>query len=92
MVGATRAHAIPANWWTCRAGLGKKDSVREVAKRQLGAVYGTDLELQLRRRGIDTIILCGISTNTGVESTARNAWEVGFNLIIAECACSAATL
>ncbi|MDU6110276.1 MAG: YecD family hydrolase [Klebsiella pneumoniae] len=51
----------------------------------------TDLELQLRRRGIDTIILCGISTNIGVESTARNAWELGFNLVIAEDACSAAS-
>ncbi|EHX0901074.1 isochorismatase family protein [Escherichia coli] len=45
----------------------------EIIKRQWGAFYGTDLELQLRRRGIDTIVLCGISTNIGVESTARNA-------------------
>lgn len=57
----------------------------------VGAFYGTDLELQLRRRGIDTIVLCGISTNIGVESTARNAWELGFSLIIAEDACSAAS-
>lgn len=57
----------------------------------VGAFYGTDTELQLRRRGIDTIILCGISTNIGVESTARNAWELGFNLILVEDACSAAT-
>ncbi len=62
-----------------------------MTKRQWGAFYGTDLELQLRRRGIDTIILCGISTNIGVESTARNAWELGFNLVIAEDACSAAS-
>ncbi|WP_250909189.1 isochorismatase family protein, partial [Escherichia coli] len=47
-------------------------------KRQWGAFYGTDLELQLRRRGIDTIVLCGISTNIGVESTARNAMPDGF--------------
>jgi nicotinamidase-related amidase len=64
--------------------LGKRDGDIEVTKRQWGAFYGTDLELQLRRRGIDTIILCGISTNIGVESTARNAWELGFNLVIAE--------
>jgi nicotinamidase-related amidase len=57
----------------------------------VGSLYGTDTELQLRRRGIDTIILCGISTNIGVESTARNAWELGFNLILVEDACSAAT-
>jgi nicotinamidase-related amidase len=84
-------HALPDNWWTYPATLGKKDSDLEVTKRQWGAFYGTDLELQLRRRGIDTIVLCGISTNIGVESTARNAWELGFALVIAEDACSAAS-
>ena len=85
------AQALPDNWWTYPVSLGKRDSDIEVTKRQWGAFYGTDLELQLRRRGIDTIILCGISTNIGVESTARNAWELGFNLVIAEDACSAAS-
>ncbi len=85
------AHALPDNWWTYPASLGKRDSDIEVTKRQWGAFYGTDLELQLRRRGIETIILCGIATNIGVESTARNAWELGFNLVIAEDACSTAT-
>lgn len=85
------AHALPDNWWIYPPALGKQDSDIEVTKRQWGAFYGTDLELQLRRRGIDTIVLCGISTNIGVESTARNAWELGFNLVIAENACSAAS-
>jgi nicotinamidase-related amidase len=71
--------------------ISKQESDIEVTKRQWGAFYGTDLELQLRRRGIDTIILCGIATNIGVESTARNAWELGFNLVIVEDACSAAS-
>ena len=60
-----------------------------VRKRQWGAFYGTDLDLQLRRRGIDTIVLCGISTNFGVESTARDAYERGYNQIFVEDACSA---
>jgi nicotinamidase-related amidase len=84
-------HTLPENWWTYPAALAKQESDIEVTKRQWGAFYGTDLELQLRRRGIDTIILCGISTNIGVESTARNAWELGFNLVIVEDACSAAS-
>lgn len=87
----TPGHALLDNWWTYPVSLGKCDSDIEVTKRQWGAFYGTDLELQLRRRGIDSIILCGISTNIGVESTARNAWELGFNLVIAEDACSAAS-
>jgi len=84
-------HALPPEWWHYPVALGKRDGDIEVTKRQWGAFYGTDLELQLRRRGIDTIVLCGISTNIGVESTARNAWELGFNLIVVEDACSAAS-
>jgi nicotinamidase-related amidase len=59
-----------------------------ITKRQWGAFYGTELDLQLRRRGIDTIVLAGIATNIGVESTARQAWEHGYNLIIVEDASS----
>ncbi|EIZ8956293.1 hydrolase [Cronobacter sakazakii] len=83
-------HTLPDEWWHYPVALGKRDTDIEVTKRQWGAFYGTDLELQLRRRGITTIILCGISTNIGVESTARNAWEMGFELVVAEDACSAA--
>lgn len=59
-----------------------------VAKRQWGAFYGTDLDLQLRRRGIRTLILAGVATNFGVESTARDAQERGYELIFAEDAMS----
>ncbi|NPD66602.1 isochorismatase family protein, partial [Acetobacteraceae bacterium] len=40
--------------------------------------------LQLRRRGITTIVLGGIATNMGVESTARAAHEHGYAVVIAE--------
>lgn len=53
-----------------------------VRKRQWGAFHGTDLDMQLRRRGIDTILLTGISTNIGVESTARSAYEHGYQLYL----------
>ncbi len=55
-----------------------------VTKHQWGAFYGTDLELNLRRRGIDTVLLGGVATNIGVESTARDAWERGFKLLLVE--------
>jgi nicotinamidase-related amidase len=60
-----------------------------ITKHQWGAFYGTEIDLQLRRRGIDTIILCGIATNFGVESTARSAYELGYNQIFVEDAMSA---
>lgn len=86
---ATPEGGLPAVWWEFPEQLAVTDSDIQVVKRQWGAFYGTDLELQLRRRGIKTIVLAGISTNIGVESTARNAWEQGFELVIAEDACSA---
>lgn len=46
----TPAKALPENWWDYPAALGKCTSDLEVTKRQWGAFYGTDLELQLRRR------------------------------------------
>lgn len=59
-----------------------------VTKRNWGAFHGTDLDLQLRRRGIKTIVLGGIATNFGVESTARNAYELNYALVIAEDCCA----
>jgi nicotinamidase-related amidase len=55
-----------------------------VKKRSWGAFYGTDLELHLRRNNVKNIILCGIATNYGVESTAREAFDRGFHLYFAE--------
>jgi len=59
-----------------------------ITKKQWGAFYGTDLELHLRRRGMTTIVLCGVSTNYGVESTARFAYEYGFQQVFVEDAMS----
>jgi len=62
-----------------------------VTKRQWGAFYGTDLDLQLRRRGIDTIVLGGVSTNIGVDTTAREAYQHGYHQIFVEDAMTALT-
>ncbi|TKC81700.1 hydrolase [Trinickia terrae] len=64
------------------AGMQPSDVV--VTKRQWGAFYGTDLEQQLRRRGIRTLMLGGIATNIGVESTARAAFDQGYELVFVE--------
>lgn len=71
----------PANWAEFDPRLNVQETDYIVTKRQWGAFFGTDLDLQLRRRGIDTIVLCGIATNIGVESTAREAFQYGYNQI-----------
>ncbi|SDO25163.1 Nicotinamidase-related amidase [Paenibacillus sp. yr247] len=60
-----------------------------VTKRQWGAFFGTDLDLQLRRRGIDTIVLCGISTSIGVDTTATEAFQHGYHQVFVEDAMTA---
>jgi nicotinamidase-related amidase len=63
--------------------LGRDASDLRVTKRQQNAFYGTDLDLQLRRRGVTNIVLCGIATSAGVEGTARSAYERAYNITFA---------
>lgn len=76
--------ALPPDWDELIPELDRQPGDIVILKRQWGAFYGTDLDLQLRRRGLRTIILCGIATEFGVESTARDAYERGYELIFAE--------
>jgi nicotinamidase-related amidase len=78
---------FPPDFSELADGLAQPGDIR-ITKRQWGAFYGTELDLQLRRRGVQTIVLAGISTNIGVESTARQAWEHGYSLVIVEDASS----
>lgn len=52
-----------------------------VTKRTWGAFHGTDLDAQLRARSVTQVVLTGISTSAGVESTARAAHEHGYNVL-----------
>lgn len=80
-----------ADWSEIVAEVGPRPGDLVITKHQWGAFYGTELDLQLRRRGIRTLVLGGIATNYGVESTARDAWERGYALVLAEDATSTFT-
>jgi len=84
-----RAWDRPADWAEVVPQLGPEPGDFVITKHQWGAFYGTDLDLQFRRRGITTMVLCGISTNMGVESTARFAYEYGYDQVFVEDAMSA---
>ncbi len=75
---------LPPDYGDIVPELGPKAGDIVITKRHWGAFYGTELDLQLRRRHIDTIVLGGISTNFGVESTGRAAHEHGYRLVFAE--------
>ena len=79
---------LPSEWGDFPAELEANAGDIVITKRQWGAFHGTELDLQLRRRGIKTIVLGGIATNMGVESTARQAWEHGYEIVFADDAIS----
>ena len=74
--------AEPEGW--CESAVKPQENDILILKRQWGAFYGTELDLQLRRRHVDTIVIGGIATNFGVESTARSAYELGYQLVLVE--------
>ena len=53
-----------------------------ITKSTWGAFSVPELDRELRRRGVRTIVLGGVATQFGVESTARQAWELGYELVI----------
>jgi nicotinamidase-related amidase len=78
------ANAVPpADWMDFIPELDRQPTDIAIFKRQWGAFYGTDLDLQLRRRNLTTIVICGIATEIGVESTARDAFERSYELVFA---------
>ena len=74
---------MPPDFSTLADGLLQPGDLR-VTKHNWGAFYGTDLDVQLRRRGIKTVALGGIATNMGVESTARQGYERGYEMVVVE--------
>ena len=54
-----------------------------VTKQTWGAFTGTDLAARLQGLGVTQVVLAGVATSIGVESTARHAYELGFNVALA---------
>jgi nicotinamidase-related amidase len=80
---AARALDRPAGWDAVVDELSGRPADIVVTKRNWGAFHGTDLDVQLRRRGVTQIVLAGIATSAGVESTARAAHEHGYHVTLA---------
>ena len=85
----TRVDASPppmtrgADWAELREEIGSGPHDIIITKRQWDAFFGTELDLQLRRRKMTGIVLAGISTSIGVESTARHGRELAYEIAIA---------
>ena len=53
-----------------------------VTKRNWGAFGTTELQHLMQERGVTQVVVCGVATSGGVEATARQAYELGFNVTL----------
>jgi len=66
-----------------------KESEPVIDKPGKGAFYQTDLDLMLRTRGIDTLLICGVTTEVCVNTTVREANDRGYRcIVLADCCAS----
>lgn len=75
-----RNFSFPPDWTELVPELEQHPSDHLVTKQRVGAFLGTDLDDYLRQRGVTQVILTGIATGSGVESTARSAHDLGYNV------------
>jgi nicotinamidase-related amidase len=73
--------AFPADWSELVPELEPQPGDNRVTKQRWGAFLGTNLNDLLRQRGVTQIFLAGIATSAGVESTARSAYDHGYNVV-----------
>jgi nicotinamidase-related amidase len=79
---------LPAHLSEIAESAGMRNGDLLISKRHWGAFAGTELEHELRSRGVETVVLAGIATNMGVESTLRQGTGLGFAFVTVENACS----
>lgn len=74
---------FPAGFADLVPELNAQPTDHRVTKRTWGAFTNTDLEAYLREQGVTQVVLVGVATSIGVESTARHAHELGLNVTLA---------
>jgi nicotinamidase-related amidase len=78
-----RVSEFPAGWADLIPELNRQPSDHLVTKRTWGGFTNTGLEQHLRQSGVTQVVIAGVATSAGVESTARHASELGFNVALA---------
>jgi nicotinamidase-related amidase len=81
-----RGHSLeglPADWADLVPELNAQPNDVLITKKTWGAFTNTGLEARLKALGVTQLVISGVSTSIGVESTARHAYELGFNVTLA---------
>jgi nicotinamidase-related amidase len=74
---------LPADWADLIPELKQQPEDYIVTKRTWGAFTNTGLDEHLKKLGVTQVVIAGVATSIGVESTARYAYEQGFNVTLA---------
>ena len=80
---ARRSGGFSAGWTELIPELDQQPQDHLVTKQTWGAFTNTGLEAHLKRLGVTQVVIAGVATSAGVESTARHASELGFNVTLA---------
>ena len=78
----TRTFSFPVQWTEVVSEFERHPNDHLVSKQRPGAFIGTDLHEYLRQRGVTQVFITGIATSLGVESTARSAYDYGYNVVL----------
>lgn len=81
--GPRSRQTFAEGWTELLPELGQQPGDMIVTKRSWGAFATTDLEGQLKARGVTQVVITGVATSGGVEATARQAYEQGFHVTLA---------
>lgn len=81
--GPRSSQTFAEGWTDLLPQLDRQPSDLAVTKRSWGAFATTDLERQLKECGVTQVVVAGVATSVGVEATARQAYEQGFNVTLA---------
>jgi nicotinamidase-related amidase len=75
-------YSLPPDWSELVGQLDAQPTDHLVTKQRWGAFAGTNLDDYLRGRGVTQVFITGVATSVGVESTARSAYDLGYNVVI----------
>lgn len=73
---------MPEGWSDLLPALNQQPTDKTITKYTWGAFHDTDLADHLRELGVTQVVICGVSTSQGVESTARQAHEHGYHVTL----------
>jgi nicotinamidase-related amidase len=74
---------LPPDWADLVDELDAQPDDHQITKLRWGAFHDTSLDAHLRGLGVTQVVLAGVATSIGVESTARSAHEHGYHVVLA---------